>query len=400
MSAISFKENNIEGLTSFMQTDEFETLSNEEKNVLSRYADLEQTGELDCRTVVQISQYYDPTYSRGYSGGGTVREVADANYTDGVELKYFMVQRPYLFFANPETHEFYFMRNPNTLADDVTAVELLDVSARKWVRIDALEPFFGRPPTPGDSGTSASYPGLIKSHFLVTQFNRDEAKISLDRDKVSLRVAEESLDPKTPGEKYYCEAQKNSYCQMHAANAFLGYGAIRPNDLAEYIATRAAGFGHAIAEDPAVEDPNEEAKPSKELLDKLLDIEYGIDLGMVVDYLHHLESEGVLRISAAGIQVGVLSYSEEKGLEFVNHATGTRYLVDDEFLAARSRAMLGTYKPIHASALRKNTDGSWTNIDSSKPDQKVFPDLKASLIEIIKYQQQGDTRLTLPCAFI
>jgi len=57
MSAISFKENNIEGLTSFMQTDAFETLSKEEKVVLSRYADLEQSGKLDGRTVVQISQY-------------------------------------------------------------------------------------------------------------------------------------------------------------------------------------------------------------------------------------------------------------------------------------------------------------------------------------------------------
>ncbi|WP_420421876.1 hypothetical protein [Simkania sp.] len=400
MSAISFKENNIDRLSSFMNSDAFDTLSSEEKGVLSRYAQLEQSGTLDKRTVVQISQYDDPTSSRHYPGGGTVEEAVKANYTDEVELKYFMVQRPYLFFANPATHEFYFMKNPDTLADDVTGVEILDVSSREWVNIDDVEPFFGRPPAPGDAGTSADYPGLIKSHFLVTQFSRDEEKISLDRNKVKLRVAEESLDPKPPGEKYYCESQKNSYCQMHAANAFLGYGAIRPNDLAKYIAQRAAGFGQSSLEDPTGVDADHMTAAAKELLGTLLDIEYGIDLGLVVDYMHQLESEGALRLSVAEMQVGDLSYSDERGLEFVNHAAGTRHVVDEEFLASRSRAMLGTYQPIHASALRKNTDGSWTRIDSSEPSQQVFADLKTSLAEIIVRQQQGDTKLSLPCAFM
>ena len=398
MTSISFKENNIDSLNSFVETESFESLSNDEKGVLIRYRALEQAGKLDSRSVVQISQYYDPTYSRRYPGGGTVKEAAAANYTDGVELKYFMVQRPYLFFADPETHAFYFMKNPNTLSDDVTAIEVLDVSAKQWVQIDDVEPFFGRPPALGDAGTSADYPGLIKAHFLVAQFNRDEAKISLDRNKVDLRVAEESLSPKPPGEKYYCEAQKNSFCQMHAANAFLGYGAIKPNDLAEYIAKRAAKFCHSHSEDPA--DGESAHASTKKLLDGVLDIEYGIDLGMVVDYLRELESEGVLRVSVAAIQVGDLSYSEERGLEFVNHVAGTRHILDDEFLATKSRAMLGTYQPIHASALRKNSDGSWTRIDSSEPSQKVFVDLKTSLKEIITRQQQGNTKLSLPCAFL
>lgn len=396
MSAINFTKNNIEGLISFMQTDEFESLKPEEKAVLTRYADLETAGTLDGRTVVQISQINDRTVTRHFSGGGTVKEVEAAYYTDGVEPLYFVGERPYIFFANPETHEFYFMRNPNTLVSEVTTLEVLDVSAKEWVHVDDLEQFFGKPPTLEDSGTSADYPGLIKAHFLVTQFNKDETKVALDRDKIDLRVAEESLMPKASGEKYYCEDQKNSYCQMHAANAFLGYGAIRPNALSEYVSMRATGFAHEHVEGLAAGGLPHDTKSTE----GLLDIEYGVDLGMAVDYMRHLEDEGELKVSVAKIEVGELAYTEERGLEFVNHDTGTRHQVDDEFLATRSRSMLGTFVPVHARALRKNTDGSWTEVDSFKPGQATSEDLKASLIETITDQQQGDTRLTLPCAFM
>ncbi|WP_420421877.1 hypothetical protein [Simkania sp.] len=391
MSAIDLSQNNLEGLISFMQTTEYEALGTEEKAVLTRYAQLEGTGTLDKRTVVQISKVTDPrVVGPKYPGGGTVKEAEKANYTDGVEPVYFIGERKYLFFADPEKHMFYFMKNPDTFSHDVKALEVLDISAKEWVRIDDLEPFFG------NEDNSASFPGLIKANFLVAQFNRDEEQVAFERDKIGLRVEGESLAPKAPGEKYYCEEQKNSYCQLHAANAFLGYGAVRPNALSEYVSMRAATFSHSHVEGLAQGGLLAESKPAT----GLLDIEYGVDLGMVVDFMHYLESEGELRGSVEHIEVGELAYTPEKGLEFVNHGTGTRHKVDEEFLASRSRSMLGTFAPVHARALRKNTDGSWTEVDSLKPGQKLSENFSASLIETILEQQQGNTKLTLPCAFM
>ncbi|CCB90068.1 hypothetical protein [Simkania negevensis] len=400
MSAINYTQNNLLGLNSFMQTEEFKSLSTEEKEILTRYAGLEESGTLDERTVVQISRVDDPSIvNRYYSGGGTVGGVVKTLYTDGVELPMFVGGRPYLFFTDPNTHQFYFMKNPDTFSTSVPALEVLDVSAKQWVRIDDLKQLFGH--TSDDESNpnaSVNYPGLIKAHFLVTQFNQDPGKVAYEQDKIEHKVAEESLTPKNSGEKYYCEEQKNSYCQIHAANAFLGYGAIRPSAIAEYVKMRATGFGHDQVEGLAMGYGPQDTKSAE----GLLDIENGVDLGMVVDFMRHLESEDELKkgVSVTNIEVGELAYTEENGLEFVNHETQTRHQVDEEFLAARSRSILGTFIPVHARALRKNTDNSWTEVDSFSPGQAVSKDLRTKLIKTVLQQQNGNSKLTLPCAFM
>ena len=98
MTTLNLTQNNLVGLTTFMQTADFQALSTEEKAILTRYAGLERTGTLDRRTVVQISNPTDPTIvSRAYPGGGTAKATEDAFYIDGMLPRYIIAGRPYLF---------------------------------------------------------------------------------------------------------------------------------------------------------------------------------------------------------------------------------------------------------------------------------------------------------------
>ena len=126
MSAINYTQNNLLGLNSFMQTEEFKSLSTEEKEILTRYAGLEESGTLDERTVVQISRVDDPSIvNRYYSGGGTVGGVVKTLYTDGVEHPMFVGGRPYLFFTDPKSHQKKKKKNPDTFSTSVPALEVI-----------------------------------------------------------------------------------------------------------------------------------------------------------------------------------------------------------------------------------------------------------------------------------
>jgi len=368
-------------------------LAPQEREVLDRYSNLQQAGDLNGRTVKQISGIHDIALGREYGGAGTVAEAAKAINTDGVELPFFIMTRPYLFFANPANGDFYFMRNTNAADPANFDVEVLDMATRQWVRVDNTEQFFGDE----YQGTSENYPGLIKANFVVAQFSQDAGRVLQERDEIDLRVSGESLGPKARGEKYFQEHQKSGYCQIHAANAFLGYPAVRPNALAEYIATRAVGFDFQNVEGLAAGGHNLDFNDTAE------ELANGIDLGEVIGYLQHAEAEGLLKegVSLNEIKVGKLSYSDEGGLMFTNDMTGDEHRVDDQFLAAHSRTMIGTYAPVHAMAARKNTDGSWSEVDSIMAGQKVNTNFTERLIEKIQTQQATQVgNITMPCAFM
>ena len=231
----------------------------------------------------------------------------------------------------------------------------------------------------------------------MAQFDKNAATVAHEQDAIRHHTPEESLEPQARGENYYCEAQKGSFCQIHAANAFLGYGAIRPSQLAAFVQIRANGFAHENVEGLAAGGLIQEGRTAGDLLN----IEGGVDLGMAVEYMHHLEETEALRGSVANIEVGDIVYSQEDGLLFENHTTGVKHKVDNEFLETKSRAMLGTFAPVHAGALRKNTDNTWTEIDSLNPGQRVIADLQTGLIETVIAQEAGGGRqVKLPCAFM
>lgn len=138
---------------------------------------------------------------------------------------------------------------------------------------------------------------------------------------------------------------------------------------------------------------------------QLFDIEGGVDIGLVISYLRHLDEMGALLISVKDIKVGKVFYSIERGLEFVNDETGEREAVDKAFINSKTRAIIGTYSPKHVRAMRRNTDYSWTEVDSMKPGQSVHPDLAVKLQEMIKEQvdrARGDRhiKIALPSVFL
>ena len=371
-------------------SDAYQALSAQERQVLDRYSELQLGGTLKGQTVRDITGIQDQELGREYGGAGTVDQAAKALYTDGVELEFFIRERPYLFFANPDSGEFYFLKNTNLLDPLNTDIEVLEVRTGQWVNVDDPTQLFGDP----DKGTSENYPGLVKANFVVTQFNKDAGRVFQERDRIQLRVPEESLGPKNRDELYYHEKQKDGLCQMHAANAFLGYAAIRPNALAEYMAGGPQEFNPQHVEGLAAGGQGFEAIAEE--------LGNGIDLGSAVGYMQHLAAEGELRVDITNLQLGELNYSDETGLIFTNFATQEAHRVDAEFLNRNSRAMVGTLRPVHAIATRKNTDGSWSNVDSFYEKQAVQENFEVALIEKVKDQKGfvDNDALALPCVFL
>ena len=380
---MNLSQNNLVGLTALQDSAAYEALNPEERQVLNRYSELQQGGTLNGQTVRNISGIQDPELGRQYGGAGTVQEAAAALLTDGVEIEFFIRQRPYLFFASPENGEFYFFRNTNPLELNNFDMEVLEVSSGQWVHVDHPDEFFGNPDV-----NPKSYPGLVKAHFVVTQFQKDSSL----RDRIQLHVEEESLEPKNRGELYYHEREMNGLCQLHAANAFLGYPAIRPNAFAEYMVHHAQEFNLENVEGLQAGGQVLEATAAG--------LGDGTDLGHTVGYMRHLAAENELRVNIDNLQQGELNYSEKRGLVFNNFETGETHKVDAEFLARNSRVIVGTFQPAHATAARKNTDDSWSNIDSFNSNQKVHEDFVGALTEKVNFQKtMVNSHIALPCAF-
>lgn len=389
MSILDLSRNNLAGLTTLQGSEAYQTLRPQERQVLERYSALQQAGNLNGRTVRDITGIQELALGREYGGAGTVEFAAQSLNTDGVEVLYFIGERPYLFFANPANGDFYFMRNTNPLDNRNSDIEVLEVRTGQWVHVDNPAEFFG------PALEEQNYTGLIKANFVVTQFSQDATRVHQERDEIVLRVAEESLNPKKRGELYFHERQKGGLCQLHAANAFLGYPAIRPNALAEYMTSRAPDFGLQNVEGLAAGGQNQGFEEIAEGLGN------GLDLGTVVDYMRHVAAEGNIRVNIDNLQVGELDYSDEEGLVFTNFVTGDIHKVDDAFLNGNSRAMIGTLSPVHATAARKNTDGSWSTIDAFQKNQTVHEDYSAALIATIQTQKATvHHNITLPCAFL
>lgn len=424
---MDLSRNNVAGLKAFRETAKYAALKPEERGVLEGFLKLQETGRLDSRTVRDLSRIEDPDFARcDYKGAGTVGEAEAGLITDGIEIKVWTACRPFLFFANPKTGEFYLMRNRDTVNWDERNVEVLEVSTGTWkelTKADA-EGLFGtirKVASKWGEFEEANWDGVIKQDWVVAQFNKDEAEMLRRRDDIELRHGEESLTPKRSGEKYYHEQQKGSLCQMHAANAFLGYGAVKPNALAAFVAMKSVGFGHEHVEglaSGAKGGREMEAQPPQDSIgagalptrrevaaSEVLDIESGVDLGMVVSYMHQLEEDEGLRVSVKEMKAGTLSFSEADGLVFKDDVTGAFHQVDEAFLRAHSRAMVGTYIPLHARAMRRNEgpDGSWTEVDSFHDGQPVHADLRAHLIATVLEQadaKRTEGKFSLPCAFM
>lgn len=106
----------------------------------------------------------------------------------------------------------------------------------------------------------------------------------------------------------------------------------------------------------------------------ILDIEDGMDLGIVVDYLRELHQQGTLKVDLSKMKVGRV-FIEDDQLIFENDETGEKEKVNKAFCDSKVRALLGTYRPSHIRAVRRNLDHSWTVVDSLNPAQPVHDHL-------------------------
>ncbi len=115
-------------------------------------------------------------------------------------------------------------------------------------------------------------------------------------------------------------------------------------------------------------------------------IDDGIDIGFIVSYLRHLDGGGKLRISTDGMKVGKIELLDSDQLDFINDETGETEAISANFLASKTRAIIGSFLPVHAVAMRRNTDNSWTEVDSAKVAQPVHRNLADRLREMIHEQ--------------
>ncbi len=391
--------NTLSGLRDFSLTEAFNGLKPVERDFLSRYVVLASGKEvITSEDLIRLSGVDDPSLGRDYKGGGEVQYAISQLYSDGIDINFFITQRPYLFFQK-STDEFYFFRNNTCSLDDsgieeAPDLEVLEVGAGQWRRVEDLTMFAGTM----DDNDCPRFDGMIRARDLMVQFNRDESQEEAFRNDISVYHGEETLGPQERGKPFYHEEQTSGFCQLHAANAFMGYQAVRPSDLQSYINIKSAEFNQEGIEGLA--------QGGEELsFRRGFNIDDGIDMGMIISYLSHLQDNGMLNGDLTGLMVGKIKMNGNDELVFVSDETNEETVVDEAFLAARSRVMLGTYAPIHARAFRKNDDESWSTIDSGSPGQEITENLSAQLRNTLAIQEslrrdELGKFISLPVAFL
>ena len=372
-------ENSTDRLQHFVSSPEFGQLAVVEQNFLNRYLVSSLQGDITIPKLKEFSGVNDPSLGLIGGGGLTVKEGVKKMHTDGMEINYFIATRPYLFFHQPENNSFYFFKNPGSLGSDID-YQVLDVKSGVWKKVVDLTPFTGSVESL-DNEESRIYDGAIKAHHFVIFFNPPAE----EKDKLDIFYGEETRESQGSDSKYYHESQTNGYCQIHAANAFQGYQAVIPSKLQEYVTERAQEFSQG-----SVEDLLQGAEEQREF-NKVFTIENGTDMGMMVAYIQHLSATSQIESDVTNLKSGSIKLIDDN-LVFESGEGGPPIPITAEFLNSIDRCMFGTYAPIHALTMRKNTDGTWNVIDSFHEPQSHQIDL----VEWLKGQIRENEKLKGP----
>ncbi len=391
---MDYTMNNMAGLKAFSQTEQYQALRPAEKAALGRFMTLGDRGELDKDHIREVSKINDPWLQRGYNGADKVSAAVKALGTEGFEIEYFLGNRPYLFTASEDGSQFYFLRNADITDDSTKSVEVLEVKSGTWKRVDDISSILGT------QGKEGPLDGPVKEDFLVAQFDRDEGRVAASRDNIGFRVEKESVGPLASGSKYHCDQQAPGLCQLHAANAFLGYRGVIPSEFNEFVTSRTAGFFHEGVEGLSRGGDEEDSCAASSQLDPeimealkiSMDIENGTDMVLMTDYIRALEKAGELRMSVSNMQVGRI-FMEGGKLMFIDNATETPRELTSEMLQDSDRVMLGTSIPVHAKAFRRNSNHTWTEVDSFVPAQVVHSSLSEALISTLESEHGAKTSL-------
>ncbi len=384
--------NSIGGLERFRASEAFLRLKPEERNFLDRYSVKVLSKPITTEDLIEISEIDDPSLGRTYKGAGEVQFAIQQLYTTGIEIDFFMLGRPYLFFHSPQSQEFFYFRTNH--GDSIGAeetLEVLEIASGEWKRVTDLKLFTG---TLGDED-EPNYDGLIKAHDLVVQFNRDQAAQESAMNEIDCYHEEETVTSQERGQAYYHEEQTSGFCQLHAANAFIGYRAVVPSTLQKFIDIKTESFSQAHIEGLA-------QGGAVAISRGLMSIEDGIDMGMVIDYLRNLSDIGELRLDEDinEIIVGKITLNANQQLVIIDDRTDQEIVVDEAFLALKSRIMVGTFAPVHSQTLRKNDDNSWTVVDSLHASQEVVDDFVGFFRKMLNTQKDIMGTTSLPFAIL
>lgn len=381
-------------------------LGPEEVGILTRYTEqMEREGHLDGRSIRDITGINEVALGREFLGGGTLEQTETELYIEGHEIPRLIGTRPYLFLADRTGQHFALIRNKDLTATHYAVeCEMFDLRSHTWVDVteEQLDEMFPE---------KDSFVGMTPV---------SETGKRAEHDQVNHHYEHDTLGSQVRGGKYYCEKQKSAFCQIHAANAFLGYRAVVPSELQAFVTMRSHGMSgehvQGLARGGEADDATC-ARAEGPDASELMDIEGGVDQGMVLAFLQNLHETGELNVDVSNLRVGKLTFDyDRRELVFLDDSAGDdgdlrSEVVDDAFCQRFQRSMVGTFAPIHATARRRNADGSWTEVDSLYKRQPVYESL-ADHYRALFFEQTGRTgeepddevakmkHMTLPVAFL
>lgn len=374
-------------LECFMQSHQFQELSEVEKTFLGKYSAAHLDLATDPQSVAAELREMTGINESGYLGSSTVSAMVKHMYTAGVEIKFFINKRPYLFFHRPDTNSFYFFKNEDPTKEiENIDLQVLDIKEGVWKRVVDLTPFEGNI----DQQEVAQYDGAIKANDFVLFFNQTK---NIDAPP-SVTHREETVAIEGPDKPYYQEYQtEGGFCAIHAANAFIGSRVVIPSKLQQFVTLKAQDFSQEGVEGLAQGVDSD--------FEKLFDIQNGSDIGMIVDYLNELNAAGSLPLDISNLQSGGIKIINDE-LVFQPSGDGDVIPLTEGFLNSIERSLFGTLIPAHAMTLRKRTDNTWTRIDAFQTKQHDRVDLVGFLRKEVEKQikYSGSSSASLPFAFL